>query len=394
MTPKPQLELDLREQVGPRHKTKAFYQVHADYLLILDKSEETAKVLSALEFLSRPLWNKSNDPKNWWIDINNSKITSYLLDTVHRNTVTKKLALLREKGILEVKTTRSTHHTHYRLNLSVLDSALDEITALGSAVPVGVQCLSECRPLPVEVQSTALGSAGLYIRSKEEKKEADVKPQTSFSVSPGEENLKAKQMSETEIILKRYSDLPKNKKSPKFQKTNLRKLNEIFGEKIDQLINNHGYDTVLQGMENFLQDPYWLEQGLQLHAFLKQADRYLFPEDAKERATANRENRGSHSATSEDRETSPAPGKVANPVVVESIKVTSNQKKALRRNEMLILMNQCDKEQTAVAGAATEDLDTVDPSVIDYWFGEAVAKFTMKFGVQPNVVTKPLKENN
>lgn len=401
-----QLNLALKPCEGIKRHESKFFQVHSEYLHILDKTEETAKVLWVLEYLSKPLWEKTNDPSGWWVRANSAKFIQLLSETINRKTVYSKLAILEESGIVSVDRSIAYHFNLYRLNVEVLNKLLSSKWSVRQGTDTAkAVCPSKDSSLSVEGPMSVLSVSDLYIYKKEELEEEKTfrenEPLNPLSVHPGKEENKiqeATQMSETEIILKRYVDTPKSQKSAKFKNTNLRKLNDLFGDKIDKLVEQYGFHTTLQAMEKFLEDPYWQSEGLQLYAFLKQSDRYLdgIPGDEGSLINGMDANLAVENSTTVVSPVRPYPirpasAQATSQPIVEIVPVDLSRKKVTRRNEMLFLMQQVDEKLYHAANFETQDLDEIAGSVIDSWFDRAVEAFTLKYKVTPTVTTTRLE---
>ena len=87
-------------------------------------------------------------------------------------------------------------------------------------------------------------------------------------------------LEEVKSVLRVYH-LGGNKYKADMYKKSVANLAGRFGEKLEPIIKSYGEETVIEGIRNFLQDPYWMDNGLPLPAFLKAPEKWL-PGNASE----------------------------------------------------------------------------------------------------------------
>lgn len=232
-------------------------------------------------------------------------------------------------------------------------------------------------------------NAGFSIKGEKEKSEKE-----DEGLVMGTENTRA--------VIQAYRRGGSKFKAKAFQKSAANLLAR-YGEKIEKLIQDHGEDAVIAGVENFLQDEYWIKNGLPLTAFLKSAHRWIPEPDGSPNDTFYRPSKFKKPSTARTPPSRIAPGApneqkegygTREEISISAPEPDRERLRAMRRNEGLVIIRASGSPSAGdfIREVGMEEFGKMTDVEVDCWFDRVCEEFKSLKKVSAPISSRRISE--
>jgi len=206
-------------------------------------------------------------------------------------------------------------------------------------------------------------------------------PTTGDGENPMNESVRA--------ILKSYDRIPKAKRD-RYCLGSLSAMYKTHGDAIERITEQYGEDEVLEALELFKADEYWQGRGFPIRAFISQIEKYTKNESPTQRG---------YGTTNQASAIEPCPVTASIPAIAaeapkplfDSPDREMRAKKRRRIDDVLFMVRVATPERVDELNKLMVDLDSVEPSVIEYWFTDSLSHWKEKHGgFEPSLRSKAL----